>query len=141
MTTPIRVLQVEDNEADAFLTRETMERSKLTVDFTTVIDGDAARAYLLREPPYEEAPRPDLLLLDLNLPGMNGQQLLKEIRQHDHLKTLPVVVLTSSDAERDILMSYELGANCYVTKPVGLEAFEKIVRSIECFWFTVVRLP
>lgn len=141
MTTPIRVLLVEDNEADAFLTRETLESSKLMLDIATVADGHAARAYLLREPPYSDAPRPDLMLLDLNLPGMDGIQLLGEIRNDDRIKAMPIVILTSSDAERDIVMSYKLGANCYVTKPVGLDAFQSIVRSVEDFWLTVVKLP
>lgn len=141
MTTPIRVLLVEDNEADAYLTRETLEAGKLFVDIATATDGREARAYLLREAPYHDAPRPDLILLDLNLPGMDGTQLIEEIRRHEPLRAIPVVVLTSSDAERDIVMSYQLGANCYVTKPVGLEAFEEIVRAVENFWLTVVKLP
>ena len=141
MSAPIRVLLVEDNPGDADLTRETLEEGKLKVQIDVAIDGAAALDFLLRRPPYEHVQLPDLILLDLNLPKMGGREVLVEIKKHDELRVIPVVVLTSSDAEIDITKSYQLGANCYVTKPVGLEAFQAIVRSVESFWFTVVRLP
>ena len=105
------------------------------------VDGVEALAFLLRQAPHEAAPTPDLILLDLNLSKMGGPEVLAEIKRHPSLRSIPVVVLTSSDAEKDISKSYQLGANCYVTKPVGLQAFQSIVRSIEGFWFTVVKLP
>lgn len=138
---PIQVLLVEDNPGDADLTCETFEASKLTLRLDVVVDGEQALAFLLRQPPYASAERPDIVLLDLNLPKINGRQVLYEMRKQESLRHIPVVVLTSSDAERDIVESYRLGANCYVTKPVGLEAFQAIVRSVESFWFTVVKLP
>ena len=141
MNSPIHVLLVEDNEADAFLTREMLEASKLFVDIHTVSDGATALAYLFGVGSCQLNPKPDLILLDLNLPGMNGIEVLRELNQHETLRSIPVVVLTSSDAERDIATSYQIGANCYVTKPVGLGAFQDIVRAVESFWFTVVKLP
>ncbi|WP_374571148.1 response regulator [Phenylobacterium sp.] len=141
MTTPIRVLLVEDNEADAYLTRETLEAGKLHVAIEVAIDGAEAIELLTRAADGGVGELPDLILLDLNLPRMDGRQVLEAIKGHPMLRRIPIVVLTSSDAERDIAKSYELGANCYVTKPVGLEAFQSIVRSVEGFWFTVVKLP
>lgn len=141
MAQPIHVLLVEDNPGDAELTKETLEAGKVHLDIAIVIDGVQALDYLLRRPPFEKAKPPDLILLDLNLPKLGGREVLAEIKQHESLRRIPVVVLTSSDAEQDILKSYALGANCYVTKPVGLEAFQSIVRSVENFWFTVVQLP
>jgi CheY-like chemotaxis protein len=138
---PIHVLLVEDNPGDADLTRETLETSKIRITISVVVDGTEALAYLLRRAPYTAAHQPDLILLDLNLPKMGGREVLAEIKRHPALRAIPVVVLTSSDAEQDISKSYELGANCYVTKPVGLDAFQNIVRSVEGFWFTVVKLP
>lgn len=141
MTTPIRVLLVEDNPGDAELTKETLEEGKLLVELSVVIDGTQAMAHLQQQPPYENVPRPDLMLLDLNLPKMSGIEVLAEMKKHAALRLIPVVVLTSSDAELDVVTSYQLGAACYITKPVGLAAFQSIVRSIEGFWFTVVKLP
>jgi CheY-like chemotaxis protein len=141
MTTPIRVLLVEDNPGDAHLTRDTLEQSKLLVHITVTTDGEDALDYLLARGNYVGAELPDLIVLDLNLPKLGGREVLAEMKQHEQLRTIPVVVLTSSDAERDVVMSYQLGASCYVTKPVGLEAFQAIVRYIESFWFTVVKLP
>ena len=141
MTQPIRVLLVEDNPADAELTRETLEASKIRVQISVASDGVEAMRLLRREPPHGDRELPDLVLLDLNLPKVDGKQVLAEMRQTAALRRIPVVVLTSSDAERDIVRSYELGANCYVTKPVGLEAFQAIVRAVEGFWFQVVKLP
>jgi CheY-like chemotaxis protein len=141
MTGSIQVLIVEDNEADAFLTKETLETDGLLVDIAIAKDGVEAVDYLLRRPPFEKAKQPDLVLLDLNLPRLDGRGVLAEMRGHEELSAVPVVILTSSDAEVDIVKSYELGANCYVTKPVGLQSFREIVRQIENFWFTIVKLP
>lgn len=141
MTVPIRVLLVDDNPGDADLTKETLEASKLHLHIAVVTDGIEALAYLRRQAPFEDARLPDLILLDLNLPRLGGREVLAEIKGDQVLRGIPVVVLSSSDAEQDVLKSYQLGASCYVTKPVGLEAFQSIVRSIESFWFTVVKLP
>lgn len=141
MTAAIHLLIVEDNEADAFLTKETLESDRMTFDIAMVKDGVEALDYLNRRPPFEEVRRPDLVLLDLNLPRLDGRGVLREMRLSEDLRRIPVVILTSSDAEADIVRSYELGANCYVTKPVGLQAFQSIVRCVENFWFTVVKLP
>ena len=141
MSKIIQVLLVEDNPGDADLTKETLEASKLHVETSIVIDGAQALAYLHKRPPYEQAESPDLILLDLNLPKVSGAQVLAEIKRHEALKKIPIVILTSSDAEQDVAKSYELGANCYVTKPVGLAAFQAIVSSVEGFWFAVVKLP
>ncbi len=141
MTTAIHLLIVEDNEADAFLMKETLESDRMMFDIAIVKDGVEALDYLNRRPPFEEVRRPDLVLLDLNLPRLDGRGVLREMRLSEDLRCIPVVILTSSDAEADIVRSYELGANCYVTKPVGLQAFQSIVRCVENFWFTVVRLP
>ena len=141
MTKPIHVLLVEDNAADADLMRETIEGSKLRLDLTAVKDGVEAIQYLRGEPPFANAPRPDLILLDLNLPRMNGRQVLASVKSDADLRGIPIVVLTSSGAEQDIAQSYTLGANCYVIKPVDLKAFQAIVKQVESFWFTVVKLP
>jgi CheY-like chemotaxis protein len=141
MTGPIHVLLVEDNPGDADLIKETLEMGKVHLQTSVVTDGTEALAYLRRQPPFAGAEPPDLILLDLNLPRMSGRELLAEIKHDPALGVIPVVILTSSDAEQDIVKSYQLGANCYVTKPVGLEAFQSIVRSVEHFWLTVVKLP
>jgi CheY-like chemotaxis protein len=141
MTRPLRVLLVEDNPADADLTKETLEASGRHLDIVTVVDGAEALAYLRRLTPFGTAAIPHLVLLDLNLPKVDGRAVLSEMRKHDELRPVPVVVLTSSDAERDIVQSYALGANSYVTKPVGLAAFQAAVRAIDDFWLTVVQLP
>jgi two-component system response regulator len=137
----VEILLVEDDPADVELTRETMADSKVVTHLHVVEDGMEALSFLRREGKYAEAPRPDLILLDLNLPRKDGRTLLAEIRADDGLKTIPVVVLTTSQAEEDIVRSYRLGANCYITKPVGLAEFSRVVNSIEEFWFTIVRLP
>jgi DNA-binding response OmpR family regulator len=141
MTTPIRVLLVEDNPGDAHLTRDTLEQSKLFIQIAVAIDGEDALDYLLGRNSYVGVALPDLIVLDLNLPKVGGREVLAEMKLHERLRGIPVVVLTSSDAEKDVVMSYKLGASCYVTKPVGLEAFKAIVKSIESFWFTIVKLP
>jgi CheY-like chemotaxis protein len=141
MTTPIHVLLVEDNPGDACLTRDTLEQSKLLIKIAVTTDGDDALDYLLGRGDHVGVALPDLIVLDLNLPRVGGREVLAEMKRHEQLSRIPVVVLTSSDAEKDVLMSYKLGASCYVTKPVGLEAFQAIVKAIENFWFTVVKLP
>ena len=137
----IEILLVEDNPGDVELTREALDETKLRTNLSVVHDGVEALAFLRREGAHADAPRPDLILLDLNLPRKDGRGVLAEIKQDPALTTIPVVVLTSSEAEQDIARAYELHANCYVTKPVDLDQFVKIVQSIEQFWFTVVKLP
>ena len=141
MAKTFRVLLVEDNEADAYLTRETLQSSKLLLEVTVVIDGSAALELLRSTLATAPDELPDLILLDLNLPGMSGREVLQALKQEDRLRRIPIVILTSSAAELDIVQSYDLGANCYVTKPVGLDAFQSIVSSVEGFWFTIVKLP
>lgn len=141
MTRAVRVLLVEDNPGDADLTRETLESNRLLVEISVVVDGEEAIEFLLARGNYSNAELPDLVILDLNLPKMDGREVLAEMKRHERLRAIPVVILTSSDAERDIAQSYALGANCYVTKPVDLMAFQSIVKSIDGFWFTVVKLP
>lgn len=139
--THIEILLVEDDPGDVDLTRECLEEAKVMVNLNVVEDGVEAVAYLRQERQYANAVRPDLILLDLNLPKKDGREVLRDIKTDKHLKHIPVVVLTTSDADEDILKSYNLGANCYVTKPVGLDQFARIVQTIESFWFTVVKLP
>jgi len=138
---PIHVLLVDDNPADIDLTREALESSKLHIDLDVVMDGVEAMDFLKRRGSFAEGARPDLILLDLNLPRKDGRQVLAEIKEDEALRGIPVVILTSSDADVDIAVSYQLGANCYVTKPVNLSAFQNIVHALEGFWFTVVKLP
>jgi CheY-like chemotaxis protein len=139
--TPIRVLLVEYNPADADLALETLATSKLCLETTVVADGVKAVDFLFQRGDYANALRPDVVLLDLNLPKLNGRQVLAAIKENIHLKRIPVVILSSSSAETDVLETYGLGANCFVTKPVDLTAFQTIVQAIEGFWFTVVKLP
>ena len=141
MTSPISVLLIEDNPGDAELIRDTLQSGRVLLDLTVMHDGTDALAFLLRQGPYQKARLPDLIMLDLNLPKVDGRAVLAAIKKEDQLRTIPVVVLTSSDAERDIVQSYALGANCFLSKPVELEDFQKVVRSIEGFWLTVVKLP
>ena len=137
----VEILLVEDDPADVELTRETMGDSKVVTHLHVVGDGLEAMAFLRQEGKYGEAPRPDLILLDLNLPRMDGRTLLAEMRADDHLKSIPVVILTTSQAEEDIVKSYRLGANCYITKPVDFEQFLEVIRSVEAFWLYIVTLP
>jgi len=137
----IEVLLVEDDPGDADLTQEFLSQSKVVVNINLVEDGVQAMAYLRQEGEYADAARPDLILLDLNLPRKDGREVLQDVKNDDNLKRIPIVVLTTSDADEDILKSYNLGANCFVTKPVGLKEFAKIVQTIEDFWFTIVKLP
>jgi len=141
MTDPIEILLVEDNPGDVELTREALHEGKIHMHLSVVSDGVEALAFLRREGKYGGAPRPDLILLDLNLPKKDGRAVLGDVKQDPALRHIPVVILTSSQAEQDIVRAYDLHANCYVTKPVDLDQFVTIVRSIEQFWFTVVKLP
>jgi chemotaxis family two-component system response regulator Rcp1 len=132
---------VEDNPGDIRLTVEALKEGKVRNNLHTVGDGEEALAFLRRQGPYAEAPRPDLILLDLNLPKKTGQEVLAEIKEDPDLRRIPVVILTVSGAEADILKTYNLHANCYITKPVDLDRFIEVVKSIEDFWLTVVMLP
>ena len=138
---PIEILMVEDNPGDVRLTVEALKEGKIRNNFHTVEDGVEAMAFLRRQGPYADVPRPDLILLDLNLPKKNGQEVLAEIKDDAELRRIPVVILTVSQAEQDILKSYNLHANCYINKPVDLDQFLEVVKSIENFWLTVVMLP
>jgi two-component system, chemotaxis family, response regulator Rcp1 len=137
----IEILLVEDNPGDVRLTIEALNDAKLGNNLSIVRDGVEAMAFLCQEGPYASAPSPDLILLDLNLPRMDGREVLAQVKEHPDLQRIPVVVLTTSDAQPDVQRAYELHANCYITKPVDLEQFIKVVRSIEDFWLTIVRLP
>lgn len=138
---PAEFLLVEDNPGDVRLTREALNESKFRNHLSVVGDGVEAMAFLRREGPYAEAPRPDLILLDLNLPKKSGREVLAEIKADESLRRIPVVVITSSEAEQDIFATYNLHVNCYVSKPVDLDQFIKVVRSISTFWLTIVKLP
>ena len=137
----IEVLLVEDSAGDVRLTREAFKDAKVHINLHVAVDGIEAMAFLRREGRHAEAPRPDLILLDLNLPKKDGREVLKEIKESPTLRIIPVVILTTSGSEEDILRTYQLHANCYITKPVGLEGFLKVVKSIDSFWLSVVKLP
>jgi CheY-like chemotaxis protein len=141
MSRPIEVLLVEDNPGDVRLTREALKEGKVHNNLHVAPDGVEALAFLRREGRYAAAVRPDLILLDLNLPRKGGREVLEEIKSDPALRHIPVVILTSSQAEQDIARAYDLHANCYISKPVDLDQFIRVVRSIEEFWFTVVKLP
>ena len=138
---PITVLLVEDDPGDVLMTREAFEDNKVANNLSVVTDGVRAMEFLRREGEYAEAPRPDLVLLDLNLPRMDGREVLAAIKEDADLRTIPVVVLTTSEAQEDVLRSYTLHANAYVTKPVDFERFIEVVRRIDDFFVTVVKLP
>ncbi|WP_442949910.1 response regulator [Nostoc sp.] len=138
---PIQVLLVEDNPGDAQLTRIALEESKISIHLNVVEDGVEAMAFLRKQEKYVKAAHPDIVLLDFNLPRKDGREVLAEIKGDENLKRIPVVVLTTSQAEEDILKAYNLFANCYITKPVDFDQFVKIVQSIENFWFAIVKLP
>jgi CheY-like chemotaxis protein len=137
----IEILIVEDNPGDVRLTMEALKDSKVRNNLSVVGDGEEGLAFLRREGKYAHAPRPDLILLDLNLPKKDGREVLAEIKADEQLRRIPVVILTTSQAEEDVLKAYNLYANCYVTKPVDLDQFIKVVKSIEDFWLTIVKLP
>lgn len=138
---PVEILLVEDSPSDADLTEEALSDGKVLNNLHWVEDGVEALAFLRRQGKYANAPRPDLILLDLNLPKKDGREVLAQIKADPSLRLIPVVVLTTSAAERDILNTYELNANCYVTKPIDLEQFISVVKLIEMFWLAVVKLP
>jgi CheY-like chemotaxis protein len=138
---PIEVLLIEDSPGDVRLTREAFKDAKVHVNLHVASDGVEAMAFLRREDKYADAPRPDLILLDLNLPKKDGREVLEEIKESPSLKIIPVVVLTTSASEEDILRSYQYHANCYITKPVALDGFLKVVNSIDNFWLSIVKLP
>jgi chemotaxis family two-component system response regulator Rcp1 len=138
---PIEILLVEDSPGDVELTREALESCKLHNRLHVVGDGEKAMAFLRRQDPYADAPRPDLMLLDLNLPRKDGREVLTEVKSDEDLKRLPVIILTSSRAEEDVLRTYNLHANCYITKPIDVDQFFKVLRSIESFWLSIVVLP
>lgn len=136
-----RILHVEDNPGDADLVREVFLDSGRNVDISVVVDGESAVDYLLGRGAYSGIERPHLVILDLNLPKLNGRDILTFVKQHEDLRQLPIVVFTSSDAEHDLMRSYALGANCYVTKPIDLKAFQHNVQAIRDFWLSVAQLP
>ena len=138
---PVEILLIEDNPGDVRLTKEALKEGKLINNLHVVGDGVEALAYLKKIGNFKNEPTPDLILLDLNLPKKDGRELLAEIKEDKHFKHIPVVVLTTSKAEADIIKSYESHANCYITKPVDMNQFIKIVQSIEFFWFSIVKLP
>lgn len=138
---PIDILLIEDNPGDIRLTREALKDAKVTNVLTVVSDGIEALALLHRNGKHATSARPDLIILDLNLPKKDGWELLAEIKSDDELRIIPVIVLTTSTADADIIKSYDLHANCYITKPVDLEQFIEVVKSVNDFWLSVVRLP
>ncbi|HEX8274217.1 MAG TPA: response regulator [Longimicrobiaceae bacterium] len=138
---PVEVLLVEDNPGDVRLTREALKEGKIRNNLHVARDGVEALAFLRREGGHADAPRPDVILLDLNLPRKDGREVLGEVKGDPALRQIPVVILTSSQAEEDICRAYDLHANCYISKPVDLDQFIRVVKSIEDFWFTVVKLP
>jgi two-component system, chemotaxis family, response regulator Rcp1 len=138
---PMEVLLVEDSPGDVRLTREALREANRAVHLHVACDGVEAMAFLKRAGVHAKAPRPDLVLLDLNLPRMDGREVLSTMKADQSLKTIPIIILTTSEAEVDIVKSYQLQANCYLSKPVQLEAFESLVKSINDFWLTRVKLP
>jgi two-component system, chemotaxis family, response regulator Rcp1 len=138
---PIEILLVEDNPGDARLTREALKEGRVINHLNVVTDGVEALAFLNREDKYPNSPRPDIIFLDLNLPRMDGRELLAVLKSDPRFKRIPVVILTTSKAEEDIVKTYDLHANCYITKPVDLDQFIKVVNSVEDFWFSIVKLP
>ena len=141
MANLIEVLLVEDDPGDVLMTREAFEDNKVKNNLSVVSDGVDALAFLRKEGKYADAPNPDLILLDLNLPRMDGREVLQEMKNDEALRAIPVIVLTSSSAESDIRAAYRLHANAFITKPVGLEQFLEAIRGIEAFWMSLVRLP
>lgn len=138
---PLNILLAEDNPADARLTLEAFKEGKVYSQLHIVEDGEKALAFLHQDGNYTNVPRPDLILLDLNMPKKDGREVLEEIKEDPNLSRIPIVILTTSKAEEDILRTYDLHANCYITKPVDLNEFLKVARSIEDFWLTIVKLP
>ena len=141
LVNPIDILVVEDNPGDARLIKEVLNEQKIFNSLFIVTDGVEAMNFLLNKGKYQDSPRPDLIILDLNLPKKDGREVLADIKADDNLKRIPVVIMTISQAEADILKSYNLHANCYITKPIDLDQFVKVIKSIEDFWFSIVKLP
>ena len=135
------ILLVEDSPDDIDLTKEAMNIGKLRNNLSVVTDGEQAMSFLKKEGEYKNAPTPDLILLDLNLPKMDGKEVLEAIKKDDTLRRIPVIILTTSKADEDILRTYDMHANCYINKPVGFASFVKVVGQIEAFWFSIVKLP
>jgi len=140
-TKPVEILLIEDNPVDVLVMRHALEEADIFNRLHVVEDGEEAMAFLGQKAEYGDAPRPDLILLDLNLPRKNGREVLAEIKQAPYLLEIPVIVLTSSDEERDITMCYQLHGNCFITKPVDMEHLAQVVKSIEDFWFAIATLP
>jgi chemotaxis family two-component system response regulator Rcp1 len=141
MSKPLEVLLVEDDEDDVRLTREALRDSKVIVNMAVAADGEEALERLRRKGKFTEAVRPDLILLDLNLPRVSGREVIAQLKGDAELKTIPVVVLTTSEADSDIVKCYDLGANCYITKPVNFDQFRRIIKAIDEFWLAIVKLP
>ena len=137
----VEILLIEDNPGDARLTQEALKDGKMKINLTIVSDGEEGTDYLFKRKKYIHATRPDLVILDLNLPRKNGREVLAEIKNDEILKSLPVIILTMSKAEEDIIKSYNLHANCFITKPIDLMKFFEVVKMIEGFWLTIVKLP
>lgn len=138
---PVEILLVDDSPSDTDLTVEALQEGKIHNHLSTVVDGVQAMQFLRREGAYARSPRPDLILLDLNLPCKDGREVLAEIKSDPDLKSIPVVVMTTSQAEKDVVQAYQLNANCYITKPLDFTKFVSLVKSIESFWLTIVTLP
>ncbi len=138
---PLEILLVEDDDADVILTKKSLEHNRILVRINVVPDGTNALKYLKKSGEYAHVRKPDLIVLDLNLPGKNGIEILKEIKADNDLRHIPVVILTTSAAEEDVVNSYNLGVNCYITKPMDLDQFKNVVQSIRQFWFSIVTLP
>lgn len=141
MQNPIEILLIEDNPADIRLTQEAFRAARLQNTLHVVQDGVSAMAFIRQTAPFQQAPRPDLILLDLNLPKKDGREVLEEIKSDPHIRTIPVVVLTTSDDETDVLRSYDLHANAYLVKPIDILQFIKMIQTLEDFWLSVVKLP
>jgi two-component system, chemotaxis family, response regulator Rcp1 len=141
LSKPVDILLVEDNPGDVRLTQEAFRESKLTIRLNVVMDGEDALNYLFRRPPYENATRPDMILLDLNIPKKDGREVLEEIKQDESLRYVPVIILTTSNAEQDIVKTYNLKVNAYINKPVDFDRFFDIVQKIETFWLMTATLP
>ncbi len=141
MIKAIEILMVEDNPVDVLVTREALKQGRIMNNLSVAEDGEEALDFLFRTGQFSAAPRPDLILLDLNLPKKDGREILTELKNNPDLRSIPVVILTTSQAEEDVLRSYDCGANCFIVKPVDLEQFSSTIRSIEDFWFSIVKLP
>jgi chemotaxis family two-component system response regulator Rcp1 len=140
-TRPAEILLIEDNPGDVELVHEALQHGRVLNRISVATDGEAAVAFLNHAPGFEDAPRPDLILLDLNIPKKDGFEVLKEIKDHPSVSRVPVVILTSSQADRDVVKSYNFGANCFISKPVDVDEFLAVVRSTGEFWLSIVRLP